>query len=42
VITLTLMMMVPLILLYEFSIFLSRLVQRRRVAEAAREAAAEA
>jgi sec-independent protein translocase protein TatC len=40
VITLTLMMMAPLILLYEFSIFLSRLVtRRRRVAEAA--AAAE-
>ena len=37
VITLTLMMMVPLILLYEFSIFLSRLVTRRR-----REAAAAA
>lgn len=41
VITLTLMMMVPLILLYEFSIFLSRLVTRkRRQAQAA--AAAEA
>lgn len=40
VITLTLMMMVPLVLLYEFSIFLSRLVtRRRRMAEAA--AAAE-
>ncbi|HET7460030.1 MAG TPA: twin-arginine translocase subunit TatC [Longimicrobium sp.] len=43
VITLTLMMMVPLILLYEFSIFLSRLVtRRRRVAEAAAAASAEA
>ena len=41
VITLTLMMMVPLILLYEFSIFLSRLVTRKRRAEAA-AAAAEA
>lgn len=41
VITLTLMMMVPLILLYEFSIFLSRLVtRRRRVAQAAAAAAA--
>jgi len=35
VITLTLMMMVPLILLYEFSIFLSRLVRRRKAAAAA-------
>ena len=35
VITLTLMMMVPLILLYEFSILLSRLVTRRRLAAAA-------
>lgn len=41
VITLTLMMMVPLILLYEFSIFLSRLVTRRKAATAA-GAAAEA
>jgi sec-independent protein translocase protein TatC len=40
VITLTLMMMVPLILLYEFSIFLSRLVTRRRLAAAAAEGAA--
>lgn len=38
VITVTLMMMVPLIVLYEFSIVLSRLVVRRRVAEAAAEA----
>lgn len=38
VITITLMMMVPLIILYEFSIVLSRLVVRRRVAEAAAEA----
>jgi sec-independent protein translocase protein TatC len=37
VITLTLMMMVPLILLYEFSIVLSRLVVRRRRLEAAAE-----
>jgi len=42
VITLTLMMMVPLILLYEFSIFLSRLVTRRRRIEAAAAAAAAA
>lgn len=38
VITVTLMMMAPLIVLYEFSILLSRLVVRRRVAEAAAEA----
>ncbi|HEV7591054.1 MAG TPA: twin-arginine translocase subunit TatC [Longimicrobium sp.] len=37
VITLTLMMMVPLILLYEFSIVLSRLVARRRRLAAAAE-----
>lgn len=37
VITVTLMMMVPLVILYEFSIVLSRLVVRRRVAEAATE-----
>jgi sec-independent protein translocase protein TatC len=42
VITLTLMMMVPLILLYELSIILSRLVTRRRTAAAAAAAAAEA
>jgi sec-independent protein translocase protein TatC len=41
VITLTLMMMVPLVLLYEFSIFLSRLVTRRRRARMAAAAAAE-
>ena len=41
VITLTLMMMVPLVLLYEFSIFLSKLVTRRRRARAA-AAASEA
>lgn len=35
VITVTLMMMVPLVLLYEFSILLSRIVTRRRLAEAA-------
>jgi sec-independent protein translocase protein TatC len=35
VITLTLMMMVPLMVLYEFSIVLSRMVTRRRVAAAA-------
>lgn len=35
VITLTLMMMVPLVLLYEFSIVLSRMVTRRRIAAAA-------
>ncbi|HEX6749373.1 MAG TPA: twin-arginine translocase subunit TatC [Longimicrobium sp.] len=40
VITLTLMMMVPLILLYEFSIFLSRLVTRKKVAAAAEPAEA--
>ncbi|HEX9938275.1 MAG TPA: twin-arginine translocase subunit TatC [Longimicrobium sp.] len=39
VITLTLMMMVPLVLLYEFSIFLSRLVTRRRRARMAAAAA---
>ena len=38
VITLTLMMMVPLILLYEFSIVLSKLVTRRRRLAAAAEA----
>jgi sec-independent protein translocase protein TatC len=38
VITVTLMMMVPLVVLYEFSIVLSRLVARRRVTEAAAEA----
>jgi sec-independent protein translocase protein TatC len=42
VITLTLMMMVPLVLLYELSIILSRLVTRRRTAAAAAAAAAEA
>lgn len=45
VITLTVMMMAPLVLLYEFSIVLSRLVTRRRrrlSEEAAAEAAAEA
>jgi sec-independent protein translocase protein TatC len=41
VITLTIMMMAPLVLLYEFSIVLSRLVSRRRRRLAA-EAAAEA
>ena len=35
VITLTLMMMIPLMVLYEFSIMLSRMVTRRRVAAAA-------
>jgi sec-independent protein translocase protein TatC len=35
VITLTLMMMIPLMVLYEFSIVLSRMVTRRRVAAAA-------
>jgi sec-independent protein translocase protein TatC len=35
VITVTLMMMVPLTLLYELSIVLSRLVARRRLAHAA-------
>src|SRR5687767_6035057 len=40
VITVTLMMMVPLVLLYEFSILLSRLVTRRRAAAAAAEAQA--
>lgn len=41
VVTLTVMMMVPLILLYELSIFLSKLVTRkRRAAEAATAAAA--
>jgi sec-independent protein translocase protein TatC len=40
VITLTLMMMVPLILLYEFSIFLSRMVARKKVAAAAEPAEA--
>ncbi|MBD0319947.1 MAG: twin-arginine translocase subunit TatC [Gemmatimonadetes bacterium] len=35
VITLTLMMMIPLMVLYEFSIVLSRMVSRRRVAAAA-------
>ena len=35
VITLTLMMMVPLLVLYEFSIVLSRMVSRRRIAAAA-------
>jgi sec-independent protein translocase protein TatC len=39
VITLTLMMMVPLILLYEFSIILSKMVTRRRVAAAAAQQA---
>ena len=39
VITLTLMLMVPLILLYEMSIFLSRLVTRKKVAAAAAEPA---
>jgi len=39
VITLTLMMMVPLILLYEFSILLSRMVVRRKRLAAAAEAA---
>lgn len=38
VITVTLMMMVPLVVLYEFSIVLSRLVVRRRVADAPAEA----
>ena len=38
VITVTLMMMVPLIILYEFSIVLSRMVYRRRLAEAPAEA----
>ncbi len=38
VITVTLLMMAPLILLYEFSIVLSRMVVRRRVAAAAAEA----
>ncbi|HEX7238765.1 MAG TPA: twin-arginine translocase subunit TatC [Longimicrobiaceae bacterium] len=38
VITVTLLMMAPLILLYEFSIVLSRMVARRRVAAAAAEA----
>jgi sec-independent protein translocase protein TatC len=37
VITLTLMMMVPLFLLYEFSIVLSRLVARRRALAAEAE-----
>jgi sec-independent protein translocase protein TatC len=40
VITVTLMMMAPLVLLYEFSIILSRLVTRRRTAAAAAEAQA--
>jgi sec-independent protein translocase protein TatC len=40
VITLTLMMMIPLLVLYEFSIVLSRMVSRRRVAAAAESAAA--
>lgn len=35
VITLTLMMMIPLLVLYEFSIVLSRMVSRRRIAAAA-------
>ena len=38
VITVTLMMMVPLVILYEFSIVLSRMVYRRRLAEAPAEA----
>ena len=38
VITLTLMMMVPLVFLYEFSIVLSRMVTRRRVAATAASA----
>ncbi len=41
VITVTVMMMLPLILLYELSIFLARLVTRRRRARLAAEAAAE-
>jgi sec-independent protein translocase protein TatC len=41
VITLTLMMMVPLLLLYEFSIVLSRMVSRRRAADAALGTAGE-
>jgi sec-independent protein translocase protein TatC len=41
VITLTLMMMIPLMVLYEFSIFLSKMVARRR-RDAAAEAEAEA
>ena len=37
VITVTVMMMVPLMALYEFSIVLSRVVSRRRIAAAAAE-----
>ena len=42
VITVTLMMMGPLMVLYELSIFLARLVTRKRAAAAASEASAEA